>query len=108
MTASDTLTHKGGSWLIEEPPAAGIFTRERLTEEQRLILQTAESFVDNEVQPKLDQLETKDWPLARLLVKGAADLGLLATDVPEAYGGLELDKASSVLVGEAVGRCASF
>jgi alkylation response protein AidB-like acyl-CoA dehydrogenase len=107
MTPSETLT-KGGSWLIEDAPADGVLTRERLNDEQRLIGQTAEAFVDNEALPKIDQLEAKDWGLARALVKGAAELGLLATDVPEAYGGLELDKASSVIVGEAVGRCASF
>jgi alkylation response protein AidB-like acyl-CoA dehydrogenase len=99
---------RGGRWLIEDAPADGILTRERLTDEQRLIGQTAEAFVDHEVLPKLDQLESKDWGLARAMVRGAAELGLLATDVPEAYGGLELDKAASVVVGEAVGRCASF
>src|SRR5262249_8455161 len=70
--------------------------------------QTAEQFIDHEVLPKLEQLEAKDWALARALVKEAAELGLLATDVPESYGGLDLDKASSVVVGEAVGRCASL
>ncbi len=99
---------RGGRWLIEDAPADGILTRERLTDEQRLIGQTAEAFVDHEVLPKLDQLESKDWGLARQMVQGAAELGLLATDVPEAYGGLELDKTASVVVGEAVGRCASF
>ena len=99
---------KGGSWLIDDAPGEGILTRERLTEEQQLIGRTAEEFVDNDVVPRLDQLETKDWNLARELVRKAADLGLLATDVPDTYGGLDLDKASSVVVGEAVGRCASF
>jgi alkylation response protein AidB-like acyl-CoA dehydrogenase len=101
-------TTKGGGWLIEDAPAGGIQTRESLTDEQRLILQTAEAFVDKDVLPRLDQLETKDWALARAMIAGAAELGLLATDVPEAFGGLELDKMSSVVVGEAVGRCASF
>ncbi len=99
---------RGGSWLIDESPAEGILTREGLNDEQRLIGQTAEQFVDHEVLPKIDQLEAKDWALARTLVRGAAELGLLATDVPESCGGLDLDKVSSVVVGEAVGRCASF
>jgi alkylation response protein AidB-like acyl-CoA dehydrogenase len=99
---------KGGSWLIEDSPTGAVLTRERLTEEQQLIGRTAEQFVDAEVLPTLDRLESKDWTLARALVRQAAELGLTATDVPEAYGGLELDKASSVVVGEAVGRCASF
>src|SRR5262245_9198308 len=97
MTTSMT-TSKGGSWLIEDIPSdEGIFTREQLSDEQRLILQTAEAFIDQEVVPKLDQLEAKDWTLARALVKKAGDLGLLATDVPDAYGGLDLDKVSSVV-----------
>jgi alkylation response protein AidB-like acyl-CoA dehydrogenase len=95
-------------WLVEEGTTDTIFTREQLNEEQRLIGQTAEEFIDKEVVPKLDQLEAKDWDLARTLVGRAADLGLLATDVPEEFGGLDLDKVSSVVVGEAVGRCASF
>ena len=85
-----------------------VFTRERLSDEQRLIGQTAEQFVDQDVMPRLDDLERKDWACARTLVQRTAELGLLATDVPEAYGGLALDKVSSVIVGEAVGRCASF
>ena len=104
---TDTLT-RGGSWLIDEAPADGVFTRERLNDEQRMIGETAEAFIDKEVTPALDRLEQKDWVLARTLGLRCGELGLLATDVPEAYGGLDLDKVSSVVVGEAVGRCASF
>ncbi len=64
--------------------------------------------MDGEALPVLDRLEQKDWALARELVHRAGELGLLATDVPEALGGLDLDKVSSIVVGEAVGRCASF
>ena len=99
---------KGGSWLIEETDADTVLTRERLNEEQRLIGRTAEEFVDREATPVLDRLEQKDWALARTLVQRAGELGLLATDVPEEYGGIDVDKVSSVIVGEAVGRCASF
>jgi alkylation response protein AidB-like acyl-CoA dehydrogenase len=102
-----TAAPKGGSWLIEEAVDA-VFTRERLNDEQRLIGQTAEEFIDKEVETVNEQLEAKDWKLARTLVQRAGELGLLATDVPEAYGGLDLDKVTSVVVGEAVGRSASF
>ena len=54
-------TPRGGAWLIEE--TGEVFTRERLTDEQRLIAQTAEEFVDQEVMPRLDELERKDWAL---------------------------------------------
>src|SRR5262249_17159762 len=91
-----------------DTPAGDVLTRERLTEEQRLIGRTAEEFVDGEALPVLDRLEQKDWALARSLVLRAGELGLLSTDVPEEYGGIDVDKVSSVIVGEAVGRCASF
>src|SRR4051812_16695381 len=101
-------TPQGAAWLIEDSPAEGIFTRERLNDEQRMIGQTADAFLDGEVLPMIDRLEQKDWGLARALVQRSAELGLLAIDVPEAYGGLDLDKISSIVVGESVGRVASF
>ena len=107
MSVVDTAV-KGGAWLIEESSPAVIFTREKLSDEQRLIAQTADEFVANEVLPVLDRLEQKDWDLARQLVQRCGELGLLGTDVPESLGGVELDKASSVVVGESVGRSASF
>ena len=88
--------------------ADAVFTPERLTEEHRLIAQTAEEFVDNEVLPELDRLEQKDWALARELVKRCGDLGLLGVDVPEAYGGVGLDKVTSLIVSEQMARSASF
>jgi alkylation response protein AidB-like acyl-CoA dehydrogenase len=107
-TTATAPTAKGGSWLIEDAPSEGVFTRERLNDEQRMIGRTAEEFVDKEVLPVLDRLEQKDWALARTLGQRCGELGLLATDVPEAYGGLDLDKVSAVVVGEAIGRSASF
>src|SRR5262247_2176569 len=99
---------RGGEWLLQPADAGSVFTPERLTEEHRLIARTAREFVDNEVIPVLDQLETKDWALARALVKRGAALGLLGVDVPEAYGGLALDKVTSLVVSEKLARSASF
>jgi alkylation response protein AidB-like acyl-CoA dehydrogenase len=106
MTTATTT--RGGAWLIEETPADSIFTREKLTDEHRLIGQTADEFMTNEVIPNIDRLEQKDWAFVRELVKKGAELGLLGTDVPEEYGGLALDKISSLVVGESVGHLASF
>src|SRR5687767_9689496 len=61
-----------------------------------------------EVLPGMEQLERKDWDFARGLVRKCAELGLLGTDVPEEYGGLAMDKVSSLIVGEEVGRLASW
>ena len=106
MTTAALTTAKGGSWLIEDADA--IFTRERLSDEHRLIDQTADEFMTAEVMPAIDKLEQKDWALARSLVKRCGELGLLGTDVPDVYGGVGLDKISAIIVGEAVGRSASF
>ena len=97
---------KGGDWLIAD--TAEIFTPERLSEDHRMISQTAHEFMTNEVMPAIEQLETKDWKLARALVEKGGGLGLIGTDVPEDLGGVGLDKAASIIVGEAVGRSASF
>src|SRR4249919_1418217 len=107
-TTTETTILRGGEWLIQPSEADSVFTPERLTEEHRLIGRTAQEFVDNEVLPKLDQLETKDWALAREMVKVGASLGLLGVDVPEAYGGLGLDKVTSLVVSERLARAASF
>src|SRR5437762_4385665 len=107
-TTTDTTVLRGGEFLLQAADADGVFTPERLTEEHRLIGRTAQAFVDNEVLPKLDQLEQKDWALARDLVKRSASLGLLGVDVPEAYGGVGLDKVSSLIVSERMARSASF
>ena len=103
-----TTTVRGGSWLIEDEAPGSVLTPEALTDEHRLIGQTADEFVATEVLPVLERLEQKDWALARQLVRRAGELGLLGTDVAEAYGGVALDKVASIIVGESVGRSASF
>ena len=107
-TSTETPILRGGEWLIQPSEADSVFTPERLTEEHRLIGRTAQDFVVKEVQPKIDQLETKDWALSRELLKSAAGLGLLGVDVPEAYGGLGLDKVTSLVVSEKLAGAASF
>ena len=106
-TTAETI-QRGGEWLLQYADASGVFTPERLTEEHRLIARTAEEFITNEVLPVLDTLEQKDWKLARALVEKAAALGLLGVDVPEGYGGLGLDKVTSLIVSDRMSRSASF
>jgi len=93
---------------MEDAAASEIFTPEKLSDEHRLIAQTTDEFVDTEVLPKLEQLETKDWDLARRLMRRCGELGLLGVNVPEQYGGLDLDKVSSLIVAERIARSASF
>src|SRR5688572_17225232 len=108
MTTPSTETRKGATWLFEDVDAASIFTPAKLTDEHRLIARTTEEFVNNEVMPNVDRLEAKDWALARQLLHRCAELGLLGIGVPEEYGGLDLDKATSLVVVERIARSASF
>ena len=107
-TVTPTLTHRGGSWLLEPSTPGEVFSPERLSEEHRMMSRTAHEFVKNEVLVHLEQLEAKEWDVSRRLIHRCGELGLLGTDTPDEYGGLELDKASSLVVAEALGTGASF
>src|ERR687883_24165 len=106
--AEDKKIIVGGSFLIEERTPEEVFTPEDFTEEHRMIADTTRQFIDKEVSTRLDELEKHDWKLARELVRKAADLGLIGANIPEEYGGLGLDQTSGALIGENIGRSASF
>ena len=99
---------KGGSFLIESRAPEEIFTPEDITDEHRLIAETAQEFVDREIAPRVKDIEEKKPGLLRELLKKAAEVGLCATDVPQKFGGLELDKVSSILVAEKMARNGSW
>src|SRR3989442_10935694 len=99
---------KGGSFVIKERTTAEIFTPEDFNEEHRMIAETTRQFMDAEVVPRIDELENKDWKLARELVKKGAELGLVGANIPEEYDGLGLDQTSGALIAENLGRSASF
>src|SRR5687767_1944535 len=99
---------KGGEFLISELTPEEVFTPEDFNEEHRMIAETTRQFIDNEVIPHIDELEKHDWKLSRELIKKAADLGLIGANIPEEYGGLGLDQTSGALIGENIGRSASF
>ncbi|HYN10229.1 MAG TPA: acyl-CoA dehydrogenase family protein [Vicinamibacterales bacterium] len=102
-----TAAPRGADWLVAES-SPDILTPEKLDEEHRLVGQTAREFVDQEVTPALDELEKKNWALARKLLLRSGELGLVGTDVPESVGGVGLDKAASIVVGEAIGASPGF
>src|SRR3954452_22418217 len=99
---------KGGSFLIEERRPEEIFTPEDFTDEHRQIARTALDFTTNEVVPAAREIEAKDFAVTRALLRKAGDLGLMSVDVPEAYGGLEMDKVTSALIAESMSQLASF
>jgi alkylation response protein AidB-like acyl-CoA dehydrogenase len=100
--------HRGGSFLIESVEPDDVFTPEDFDQEALLLAQTTREFVANEVEPVMDRLEAKEEGLMVGLLKKAGEIGLLCTDVPEQYGGLELPKAASMLLVENLARGGSF
>jgi alkylation response protein AidB-like acyl-CoA dehydrogenase len=101
--ATATLTKpaaKGGSFLLESPQPGDVFTPADLTDDQRLIGQTAEEFVLKEVFPLIKDLENKKAGLMASLVKKGGEVGLMGGGVPEEYGGAGLDKISTTVLTE--------
>jgi alkylation response protein AidB-like acyl-CoA dehydrogenase len=99
---------KGGSFLLEEVDAKQLYTPEDFSEEHKMMGKTAEDYIEKDVVPYAETLEKQDWELTKKLLKKAGDLGLLGGDVPEAYGGLGLDKISTSLITEKFHRAGSF
>ena len=99
---------KGGSFLLEERDPRDVFTPEDLSEEQRQIAKTAVEFTLNEVLPAAADIEAKKLDVTKALLRKAGELGLMGVDVPEAYGGLEMDKVTSAVIAESISKLASF
>ena len=99
---------KGGSFLTEERDPQDVFTPEDLSQEHRQIAKTAIDFTQNEVMPAAAEIEAKNFAVTRALLRKAGELGLMSVDIPEAYGGLEMDKVTSALVAESISKLASF
>jgi alkylation response protein AidB-like acyl-CoA dehydrogenase len=91
---------RGGSFLLESPAPQEVFTPADLTDDQRLIGQTAEEFVLKEVLPLAKDLENKKPGLMAELIRKGAELGLMGGGVPEEYGGAGLDKIATTVLTE--------
>ncbi|MGD0986696.1 MAG: acyl-CoA dehydrogenase family protein [Candidatus Sulfotelmatobacter sp.] len=107
-TALPSTKIPGGSFLLEERSPAEIFTPEDFTEQHQLIGQTAEEFAVNEILPNAEKIEHKDFSVSRELLKKAGELGLSSVEIPEAYGGLEMDKVSAAVIADHIAKYAGF
>jgi len=99
---------RGGAFLIASSRPEDVFTPADLSDDQRLIGQTAEEFVTKEVLPLIPDLEQHKEGLMAQVLKKAGELGLLGSAIPEEYGGSGLDKVSSTVLAEKVAGYASF
>lgn len=98
----------GGDFLLREYACRDIFTPEDFTDEHNQIARTTERFVESEIRPINAAIEAKDFALLRQKLTDCADLGLMMIDAPEEFGGLALDKATSMLVMEKMAAAGNF
>ncbi|HKS72166.1 MAG TPA: acyl-CoA dehydrogenase family protein, partial [Terriglobales bacterium] len=106
-TATSTQPRvSGGSFLLASP--SEVFTPEDFSEQHQLIAQTAEEFAQNEIIPNIEKMERKDFSVSRGLLKKAGELGLSSAEIPEAYGGLEMDKVTAAVIADHIAKYAGF
>jgi len=98
----------GGSFLLDDRRPDEVFTPEDFTGQHQLIGQTAEEFAINEIVPNIEKIEHKDFSVTRELLKKAGELGLSAVEIPEAYGGLEMDKVTAAVIADHIAKYAGF
>jgi alkylation response protein AidB-like acyl-CoA dehydrogenase len=99
---------KGGEWLIKESSPFETFTAENFVEEQKMIRDMCDQFLDAEVYPILDRIDNLEPGLMKSLVTKAGEQGLLSVSFPEEYGGLGKDFVTSTIVNEYLGAGHSF
>ncbi|GLH66019.1 acyl-CoA dehydrogenase family protein [Geothrix edaphica] len=108
MAETSSLAVRGGSFMFHPAGTLPQFTPEESSEEARAIAEAARDFMNGEIMPRDEEIDRLDLELTRDLLAKAGDLGILGMEVPEAYGGLDLDKKTALLVLEEMARHASF
>ncbi|HUB02029.1 MAG TPA: acyl-CoA dehydrogenase family protein [Terriglobales bacterium] len=107
-TALPKTKISGGGFLLEERQTADVFTPEDFSEQHRMIGQTTDEFATNEILPNIEKMEEKEWSVERDLLKKAGELGLTSVEIPEAYGGLEMDKVTAAVIADHIAKYAGF
>jgi alkylation response protein AidB-like acyl-CoA dehydrogenase len=110
MTAPVSAAKKiaGGAFLISDAKPSECFFPEDFTDEHKQIAETTAKFATNEILPMGEAIEAKDFAVTRRLIKEASALGLTSVDIPEEYGGLEMDKVTSAIVADNIAKQGSF
>lgn len=104
-----TKSTQGGEFLIKETDAQDIFIPAEFTEEQRMMAQACQDFIDTEITPHVQEIDSmKDPDLVPSIFKKAGDLGLLGITVPEEYGGMGMSFNTSMLMADIIGAAGSF
>jgi alkylation response protein AidB-like acyl-CoA dehydrogenase len=107
--STQTNSIQGGEFLVRETPAQDIFIPEEFSEEQKMMAQACQDFIETEINPNVDAIDSMKHPeLVPALFKKAGDLGLLGIAVPEEYGGLGMSFNTSMLIADIIGASGSF
>ena len=99
---------QGGEFIVRDVEPAEVFIPEEFDEEQRMIAQTCQDFLDAEVMPQLDNIDAQEEGLMRSLLDKAGELGLLGLSLPEQFGGFEQSFTTSMLANEVIGAAHSY
>ncbi|MCK9423247.1 MAG: acyl-CoA dehydrogenase family protein [Bacteroidales bacterium] len=99
---------KSGEFLVDEIPYSEIFIPEEFSEEQKMIAQTCQDFIDTELYPNIAKIDTPDINLMKEMLKKAGELGLMGISLPEEYGGFAQSFTTQMLVAEKIGAGNSF
>ncbi|WP_075348786.1 acyl-CoA dehydrogenase family protein [Algoriphagus marinus] len=107
--ATLTKSTQGGEFLIKDVLSSDIFIPEQFTEEQRMMAQACQDFIDTEITPNIEEIDSMKNPdLVPSIFKKAGDLGLLGITVPEQYGGMGMSFNTSMLIADIIGAAGSF
>ncbi|KYG83684.1 acyl-CoA dehydrogenase family protein [Roseivirga echinicomitans] len=111
--SSENVTNKasikGGEFLVRETPAQEVFIPEEFSEEQKMMAQACSDFIETEITPNADRIDSMKEPdLVPKIFKKAGELGLLGITVPEQYGGLGMSFNTSMLMADVIGAAGSF
>lgn len=107
--STQTNSIQGGEFLVRETPAQDIFIPEEFSEEQKMMAQACQDFIDTEINPNVEKIDSMKHPeLVPALFKKAGELGLLGIAVPESYGGLGMSFNTSMLIADIIGASGSF
>ena len=99
---------QGGGFLVEDQTAEQVFTPEDFTAEHRAIARATEEFSAKEIEPNLEAIQHQEPGVAVRVLKKSAEIGLTAVLVPEAYGGMEMDLTSAMIVAEGIAKDGSY
>ena len=108
MEIKTQQTLKGAEWMVKESNPFHILTIDDFSEEQRMIQDMCHQFINTEVLPLIDRIDKLEPGLMPALLKKAGEQGLLATSLPEEFGGLAKDFITSTIVNESLGGGYSF